>query len=162
MKIRIILPAMAEKAVEQRTSEQMSGPVAKADVWTFTSRRAFREFERDGELEKVRQDIEKNVLEGGNWSEQDRQYLREIQRLEADGAVEEKASYWYCSPFPSTYRALRDGEILSRRFRRGQDIVYLPARNVDREERLTIGEFVPAREMQMHEEHRTMKTRMER
>ena len=140
----------------------MSGPVAKLDVWAFTSRRAFREFERDGELEKVRQDIEKNVLEGGDWAEQDRQYLREIQRLEADGAVEEKASYWYCSPFPPTYRALRDGEILSQRFQRGQDIVYLAARNVDREERLITGAFVPTRETQMHEEHRAMKTRMER
>ncbi len=146
----------------EKRSSQESGPVTRLDVWAFTSQRAYREFERDGSLENVRRDIEKNVLESSDWSEADRQYLTEIRRLEADGVVEEKASYWYCSPFPTTYRAVKDGTVLSREFRRGADIVYVPAKNIDREERLVIGTFTPTRETQLHEEHRAMKTRMER
>jgi hypothetical protein len=94
----------------------------------------------------VRRHVEKNVLEGSDWSEADRQYLNEIRRLEADGVVEEKASYWYCSPFPATCRAVKDGTVLSREFRRGQDLVCVPAKNIDREERLIIGTFTPTRE----------------
>jgi hypothetical protein len=141
----------------ERPADEESGPVTKLDVWALTSRRAYREFERKGKLDDVRRDIEENVLEGGDWEEADRQFLSEIRQLEEEGAVEEKASYWYCSPFPPTYRALKDGEILSRRFRRGQDIVYTPAKNVEREEKLIIGTFAPTQKTQMHEEHRTMK-----
>lgn len=136
--------------------------MTKLDVWAFTSQRAFRDFEREGSLEKIRRDIEQNVLEGRDWTEADRRYLSEIRQLASDGAVEEKASYWYCSPFPSTYRALKDGKILGREFRRGEDIVYVPAKNIDDEERLITGTFSPTRETQLHEEHRTMTTRMER
>lgn len=88
--------------------------------------------------------------------------MNQIRRLEADGVVEEKTGYGYCSPFPATYRAVQDGTVLSRKFRRGEDIVYVPAKNTDREERLIIGTFTPTRETQLHEEHRAMKTRMER
>ncbi len=146
----------------EKPSSQESGPVKRLDVWAFTSRRAYREFERDGTLEKVQRDIENNVLEGSDWSEADRRYLSDIRQLQSDEAIEEKASYWYCSPFPATYRALKEGKILGREFRRGDDIVYVPAKNIDVEERLIIGTFSPTRETQLHEEHRAMKTRMER
>lgn len=136
--------------------------MTKLDVWAFTSQRAFRDFEREGSLEKIRRDIEQNVLEGSDWTEADRRYLSEIRQLESDRAVEEKASYWYCSPFPATYRGLKDGKILGREFRRGEDIVYVPAKNVDTEARLIIGTLSPTRETQLHEEHRTMSARMER
>ncbi len=146
----------------EKTSSQESGPVKRLDAWAFTSQRAYHEFERDGTLEKVRRDIEENVLERSDWAEADKAFLNEIHRLQAEGVVEEKASYWYCSPFPPTYRALKDGTVVSRSFRPGQDIVYVPAKNIDADERLIVGAFSPTRETQLHEEHRAMKTRMDR
>ncbi len=136
--------------------------MTKLDVWAFTSQRAFRDFEREGSLEKIRRDIEQNVLEGRDWTDGDRSYLNEIRQLRDDGVVEEKASYWYCSPFPPTYRALKEGKVLGRAFRAGEDIVYVPAKNIDTEERLIIGTFSPTRETQLHEEHRTMHKQMDR
>ncbi len=132
--------------------------VKKLDIWSFTSKRAIKEFQRNGSLEKVQRDIEQEVLEGGDWTDQDRQYLEEIDRLLREGVVEEKGSYWYCSPFPPTYRALSEGEILGRKCQKGQDIVYQPAKNVNSEEKLIIGKFSTTTETEMHSEHRTMKS----
>ncbi len=134
--------------------------VKKLDIWSFTSKRAIKEFQRNGSLDKVKGDIEEEVLERGDWTDQDRQYLEEIDRLLREGVVEEKGSYWYCSPFPPTYRALRDGEMLGRKFQRGQDIVYQPAKNVDSDEKLIIGRFSTTTETEFHREHKTMKGQM--
>ena len=140
--------------------EERTGAVKNLDMWAFTSNRARKEFDREGKLEQVRKDIVKEVLEGGDWTDQDRRYLEEVNQLLKQGVLEEKGSYWYCSPYPPTYRALKEGEILGRRFNFGQDIVYQPAKNVDFEEKLIIDKFQTTTETQSHSEHKTMKGRM--
>ena len=146
---------MPEKPISEET-----GALKKLDTWAFTSKRAIREFERKGSLEEVKKDIVEEVLEGEDWTDQDGQYLEDIERLSREGVVEEKGSYWYCSPYPPTYRALNEGEILGKRFRAGQDIVYQPAKNVDSEEKLIIGKFSTTTETRMHRDHKTMKGKM--
>lgn len=144
----------------EKPNVEESGAVRKLDAWAFTSKRAIREFEREGTLEKVEKDIVEEVLEGGDWSDQDRQYLEMIEQLQREGTLEEKGSYWYCSPYPPTYRALKEGELLGKRFRVGQDIVYQPAKNVDSENKLIIGKFSTTTETESHRDHKTMKGKM--
>lgn len=129
--------------------------VRKLDMWAFTSPRAKREFESQGKIADVKKDILEAVLEGGDWTDQDRQFLDEVNQLVRQGVLEEHASYWYCSPYPPTYRALKEGEILGRRFEAGQDITYQPAKNVESEDKLIIGKFQTATETQSHASHHT-------
>ena len=134
--------------------------VRNLDMWAFTSSRAKREFEREGKIDLVKKDIVEAVLEGGDWTDQDRQFLEEVNQLVRQGVLEEKGSYWFCSPYPPTYRTLKEGEILGRRFEPGQDIVYQPAKNVDSEDKLTIGKFQTTTETRSHADHKTMMKHM--
>lgn len=144
----------------ERPIVEESGAVRKLDMWAFTSKRAIREFERGRTLEEIRKDIVEEVLEGGDWTDQDRRYLEKVEQLLREGILREKGSYWYCSPYPPTYRALEEGKILGKRFRIGQDIVYQPAKNVDSENKLVIGRFSTTTETELHRDHKTMKGKM--
>lgn len=146
--------SMPERNVEDR------GPVSDLGVWSFTSARAKREFEREGKIDQVKKDIVDAVLEGGDWTDQDKRFLEEASQLVKQGVLEEKASYWYCSPYPPTYRSLKDGQILGKRFESGQDLVYQPAKNVESEEKLIIGKFQTTTETMRHGDHKTMRRHM--
>lgn len=53
---------------------------------------------------------------------------REIRRLLREGVITDKGSYWFTSPFPTVYRAVRDGSLTvagkRHEFRAGDDIVF--------------------------------------
>lgn len=152
--------SMPERNEEDRGPVQDSGPARDLDIWSFTSSRAKREFDKEGKIDQVKKDIVEAVLEGGDWTAQDRRFLEEASQLVRQGVLEEKASYWYCSPYPPTYRALKEGQILGKRFESGQDLVYQPAKNVDSVEKLIIGKFQTTTETQSHSEHKTMRQHM--
>jgi hypothetical protein len=149
-----------EKAMPERIDADGGQAVKDLDLWTFTSPRAKREFEREGKIDAIKKDIVEEVLEGGDWTDQDRQYLTEVDQLLRQGVLEEKGSYWYFSPYPPTYRALKSGEILGRRFETGQDLVYQPAKNVDSDQKLIVGKFQTTTQTQSHAAHKTMAGRM--
>ncbi|MFQ5408781.1 MAG: hypothetical protein ACE5FI_10240, partial [Anaerolineales bacterium] len=98
------------------------------DPWLLTDPVARARYEFDGRLDKLEHDIRFEVMRGGDWTELDRAYLREIARLEAAGAVRRLASFWAASPHPPVYRAHVDGELRlgGQRFpfRKGEEIVW--------------------------------------
>lgn len=98
------------------------------DVWLMTDPVARARYEFDGKLERLEHDIRYEVMRGQDWSDHDREYLREITRLEKTGVVRGLASFWTVSPHPRVYRALRDEKILlggqNITFRKGKEIVW--------------------------------------
>ncbi len=133
-------------------SRFLPSPTEVDDVWLMTDRVAFAEYEYRGELERLEHDIRYEVLRGGTWSEADREYLREIERLEKEGVVRKLASYWAASPHPSIYRARTDGELVvgGKRypFRKGQEIVWacpMTRDKFDLDGPVLIGDFQSAR-----------------
>jgi hypothetical protein len=67
-------------------------------------------------------------MRGESWQPEELEYKREIQRLLRQGTVTDKGTYWFTSPFPTAYRALRSGSLTvggrEHRLRAGQDIVF--------------------------------------
>lgn len=98
------------------------------DTWLMTDLVARARYEFNGTLDKLEHDIRYEVMRGQDWSELDREYLREIARLEQAGVVRRLASFWAASPHPPVYRALKDGEIhlggKRVRFRTGDEIIW--------------------------------------
>ncbi|MDF1499752.1 MAG: hypothetical protein P1P76_04710 [Anaerolineales bacterium] len=98
------------------------------DVWAFTDPDARDRYEREGRLRDLEWDIRFEVMRGEGWLEEELLYKHEIQRLLRLGAVEDKGSYWYASPFPTVYRCTRDGifHLGSQEFpfKSGDDIVF--------------------------------------
>ncbi len=82
------------------------------DVWLMTDPVARARYEFNGTMDKLEHDIRYEVMRGQDWSELDRAYLREIDRLEQVGLIRRLASFWASSPHPPVYRALADGEIV--------------------------------------------------
>lgn len=99
-----------------------------ADVWLMTDPVARARYDFTGQLDALEHDIRYEVMRGGDWTPLDREYLREIARLEAENCVYRLASYWSVSPHPPVYRARQDGELHlgGRRFpfKRGEEIVW--------------------------------------
>lgn len=80
------------------------------DVWLMTDPVARSRYEFKDKLDQLEHDIRYEVMRGQDWSDQDREYLREIARLEEGGAIRRLASFWAASPHPPVYRAIQDGE----------------------------------------------------
>lgn len=98
------------------------------DVWLMTDPVARARYEFNDTLDKLEHDIRYEVMRGRDWSELDRAYLGEVDRLEQAGAVRRLASFWVTSPHPPVYRARVDGEFKldGQRlpFRKGDEIVW--------------------------------------
>lgn len=98
------------------------------DVWMMTDPVARARYEFEGSLDELEHDIRFEVMRGGDWTELDRAYAREIERLEAEGKVRRLASFWAISPHPPVFRALEDGSIrlgaASVSFGKGDEIVW--------------------------------------
>jgi DNA-directed RNA polymerase subunit RPC12/RpoP len=109
-------------------SRFLPSPTEVDDVWLMTDPVARSRYEFQTTLDQLEHDIRYEVLRGGTWSELDRAYLHEIERLEKAGLVRRLASFWAISPHPPIYRALADGELVigGRRysFRKEQEIVW--------------------------------------
>ncbi len=99
-----------------------------SDVWIFTHSRAIKEFRQQGKLEELTQDIREEVMVRDRWRPEEIEYLEEIDRLLDGDVIEEQKSRWASSPFPPTYRALREGKLVIQGkefpFRKGLEIVF--------------------------------------
>jgi hypothetical protein len=98
------------------------------DIWALTDPDARDEYARRNAAQQFEHDVRFEVMRGGPWTPEELAYKSEIRRLLREGALIDKGSYWYVSPHPTVYRALRDG-VLSigghdHRFRAGDDIVF--------------------------------------
>jgi len=98
------------------------------DIWAFTDPDARASFARQGNLHALEHDIRFEVMRGEDWLPVELEYKREIRRLLEQGAVRNKGTYWFSSPFPSVYAAMRDGELTiggkKVTFRKGEDLVF--------------------------------------
>lgn len=81
------------------------------DLWVFMDPDARDTYVRDGKLNRLEQDIRFEVMRGGTWEADELEYKSEIRRLLREGAIKDKGAYWYRSPHPTVYRALRSGRL---------------------------------------------------
>lgn len=98
------------------------------DIWAFTDPDARDKYARQNEINKFEHDLRYEVMRGGTWLSEELEYKKEIRRLLREGAIADKGTYWYVSPHPTVYRAVRDGvlSVIGRtyRFRAGDDLVF--------------------------------------
>lgn len=98
------------------------------DIWSFTDPDARDAYAREGKLHELEHDIRFEVMRGEPWFPEELEYKREIKRLLKAGAIEDKGTYWFTSPFPTVYRSLRNGSMKigdqDFRFNPGEDIVF--------------------------------------
>lgn len=98
------------------------------DLWIFTDPDARDVFSRQGRLKDLTHDIQYEVMRTGSWESEELEYKLEIRHLLQEGTISDKGSYWFASPFPTLYRAIRDGSLsiggTEYHFRTGNDIVF--------------------------------------
>jgi hypothetical protein len=98
------------------------------DIWAFTDPDALEAYTNRGMLEDLENDIRYEVMRGEPWRPEELEYKLEIRRLLREGIIEDKGSYWFSSPFPTVYRALRADSLrisgVEYNFEIGQDIVF--------------------------------------
>ncbi len=98
------------------------------DFWIFTDPDARDVHARQGRLNELAHDIQYEVMRAGSWEPEELEYKYEIRRLLQEGIISDKGTYWFTSPFPTVYRAIRDGSLTISgrefRFRTGNDIVF--------------------------------------
>lgn len=112
-----------------RTDTTPDSPNADpSDIWNFTDPDARDRYANQGRLEELERDIQYEVMRAGAWEAEEIEYKHEIRRLLQAGVITDKGSYWYASPFPTVYRAVRSGSLSvggrEFRFRSGDDIVF--------------------------------------
>lgn len=111
------------------------------DIWAFTDPDARDGYAQRGKLRELEHDIRFEVMRGGPWQSDELEYKREIRRLLREGIIADKGSYWYASPHPTVYRAIRNGSLTiagnKYRFRKGNDIVFQCRMSRDMNPRLT-------------------------
>ena len=98
------------------------------DVWALTDPDARDKYVQRNELKQFEHDVRFEVMRAGPWLPEELEYKSEIRRLLREGIVGDKGTYWYVSPHPTVYRAVRDGTLLvgghTYRFRVGDDLVF--------------------------------------
>lgn len=99
-----------------------------SDLWAFTDPDAREQYARSGKLSALERDIRFEVMRAENWLPVEMEYKEEIRRLLREGAIRDKGAYWFSSPFPTVYFAVRDGEInvggRQITFRAGDEVVF--------------------------------------
>lgn len=126
------------------------------DVWALTDPDARDLHTQRGRLQELEHDIRYEVLRGGPWEPEELEYKREIRRLLREGAIVDKGAYWFSSPFPTVYQAVRRGSLAvggtTHRFRAGDDIVFQCRMTRDMNPKLTgpvlIARLQPTTKMQ--------------
>ncbi len=96
--------------------------------WDGTYPDARDEYAQQRRSRELEHDIRYEVMRGEPWQPEELEYKREIRRLLREGVIADKGSYWFTSPFPTVYRAVRDSSLTGSgkryRFRAGADIVF--------------------------------------
>ena len=98
------------------------------NLWLLTDNIAKENIRYEGKLDELKHDIKYNVMRNESWHQEDLAYIKEINRLVQEGIIKKTTSYWFSSPFPSVYKAIRGGKlkVLGKKyyFKRGDDIVW--------------------------------------
>ena len=98
------------------------------DIWIFTDPDARDNYANMGKIGRLAHDIQYEVMRGDPWLPEELEYKKEIRRLLREGAIIDKGTYWYTSPFPTVYRAVRSGLLningKNYPFHTGDDIVF--------------------------------------
>ncbi len=98
------------------------------NIWLLTDNIAKENIRYEGKLDELKHDIKYNVMRNESWHPDDLAYIKEINRLVQEGIIKKTTSYWFSSPFPSVYKAIRSGKlkVLGKKyyFKRGDDIVW--------------------------------------
>ncbi len=98
------------------------------NVWLLTDIVAKANFRFEGKLEELEQDIRFNVMRGKPWQKEDIEFIREIKRLLDAKIIKKTTSFWFSSPFPTVFRALKDDEMTvagkKYAFKGGDEIVW--------------------------------------
>ena len=98
------------------------------NIWLLTDNIAKENIRYEGKLDELKHDIKYNVMRNESWHPEDLAYIKEINRLVQEGIIKKTTSYWFSSPFPSVYKAIRSGKlkVLGKKyyFKRGDDIVW--------------------------------------
>lgn len=81
------------------------------DIFLFTDPKAIKDYGEHEKLEELKHDIKYSVMRGRVWNSDELEYAAEIERLLKQGIIEEKGSYWWISPHPTVYRAMKRGYI---------------------------------------------------
>lgn len=81
------------------------------DVWIFTDPDARDAYASRGQLDRLTQDITYEVMRGEAWQPEELEYKRELRRLLQNGIIADKGTYWYRSPHPTVYRAIKRGTL---------------------------------------------------
>ncbi len=127
--MNIIKALFGTQAYVSRTDTTADSPdPVPGDVFAFTDPDAREVYRQGGRIRELEHDIRYEVMRGEAWRPDELEYKREIRRLLRAGAIADKGSYWFTSPFPTVYQALRGGEIAvgGKRyaFGEGDDIVF--------------------------------------
>jgi len=80
------------------------------NIWLLTNSIAKENIRYEGKLDELKHDIKYNVMRNESWHPDDLAYIKEINRLVQEGIIKKTTSYWFSSPFPSVYKAMRSGK----------------------------------------------------
>ncbi len=105
-----------------------SGIFDPENVWLLTDIVAKANFRFEGKLRELEQDVRFNVMRGRPWKNEDIEYMKEIKRLLDAGVIRRTTSYWFGSPFPTIFKAIKDGLMTvggkKYKFKDGDEIVW--------------------------------------
>lgn len=100
------------------------------DPWLFTDPLAKQIYLEEGTLHLLEHDIRTYALYNGNWSADELQLKRELDRLVLAGRLAPKPAFGHLSPHPTIYRALDTGSLAVcgaiYRFELWEDLVFVP------------------------------------
>ncbi|MBI3760424.1 MAG: hypothetical protein HY260_00990 [Chloroflexi bacterium] len=98
------------------------------DIWAFTDPDAKDTYTRREGLRRLEHDIRFEVMRGGPWQPEELEYKTEVRQLLREGVIQDKGTYWYRSPHPTVYRAVRPGALSIAgqvfRFNPGDDLTF--------------------------------------
>ncbi len=98
------------------------------NIWLLTDNIDKENIRYVGKLDELKHDIRYNVMRNESWHPEDLAYIKEINRLVQEGIIKKTTSYWFSSPFPSVYKAIRSGKLKvpgkKYYFKRGDNIVW--------------------------------------
>jgi hypothetical protein len=100
------------------------------NIWLFTDPGARLLYFQQGRLQELIWDIRTHVMCGWQWSPEELEFKRQLQRLVQTGTLEPQPAFGHLSPHPTIYQALNEGVFKiggdKRYFRSGDQIVFEP------------------------------------
>lgn len=102
--------------------------IDKDDVLLFSDLKAIQLYKDQGRFENFLHDLKFSVMRGESWNKDELEYAREIKRLLNEGFIVKKGVYWWTSPHPPVYYAIKEGHIRINekfyKFTKGEEITF--------------------------------------